>query len=134
MKKTKIIGIGIASLFLISSASAFFWNDWISIGRLESNYQTQVLIVSKQLESVATLKKAKELATVNFNNAMEQLATMQKQKFLAHCSLYAEKKNSGQEPEDARIEQACELEVKSGNGIVLYKKIYSENFSTVKKN
>ena len=131
----KQIGIGIvASLFLIPTAYGAFWDSWFSVAKHQSDYNSQVELVNDQVESVRSLDIAKKLADTNLNNALSQLRRLQKKKFLAHCSLYAAKKNSGETPKDSRIEPACDLDDKGGDGLSLYKKIYLEDFSTVKKN
>lgn len=126
MKKTTV-GI-VLSLFLIPTlASAMFWDNWVSTRQFESNYQSQVQLLNKQDEIVKELGLAKKQALVAFNNAMEQRNRLAMTKFMAHCTLYSAKKNSGIVPEDSRIEPACE-----NDDLNLYNRIYGlENFTTV---
>ncbi len=126
----KTIGIGIVfSLFLITSANAYFWDDWVSTRKLESNYFNSNEILLKENEAVKEAFEAKKKAVQAYNEAITRQNMALTQKFSAHCLLYSQKKMAGEELKDARVEPAC-----ANNSVDLYKRLYHENFSTVSEN
>ena len=126
MKKCKNFGIGIISLFLITTVQAAFWDDWVSSHKLHDNYQNADEILIKEQEATREALEAKKRAVQAYNESQARLNMAVNLKFNAHCLLYSFKKQQGEEPKDARVEPAC-----NGGGVELYKSIMHKGLNTV---
>ena len=124
--RNKIAAFGLLSLMVVSTTYGAFWDNWVSTKKLEQNYFNSNEILLKENEAVKEAFEAKKKAVQMYNESIVRQNMAMTLKFSAHCLLYSQKKTSGAELKDARVEPAC-----AANDVELYKRLYHENFSTV---